>query len=112
MKLSVSSQSAVLLLSVLLALLVVSHGGNKLSNIKDQPVNSDQNDGGPQTSSNILVSDNRRNLQEEYNYVTMEWEKFEGKVPKDAVSISGEGNMYVCRNMEKKCAVGILIESK
>uniref|UniRef100_A0A3B3CNT1 Uncharacterized protein n=1 Tax=Oryzias melastigma TaxID=30732 RepID=A0A3B3CNT1_ORYME len=100
------------LLSVLLALLVVSHGAKKSSKIKDQPVNSDQNDGGPKTSSNTLVSIHRRDLEQENNYVLMEWEKFVDGVPKDAVSIREDENMYVCRNMEKKCSMGILKESK
>uniref|UniRef100_A0A3B3H2F3 Uncharacterized protein n=1 Tax=Oryzias latipes TaxID=8090 RepID=A0A3B3H2F3_ORYLA len=49
---------------------------------------------------------------EEYLFVTLEWEKFNSRVPKDAVRIREGDEMYVCRNMEKKCMVGILKGSK
>lgn len=78
----------------------------------EQAVISDQNNRGPKISSSTLVSIHRRNAPEEYDYVIMNWEKFNDRVPKDAVRIRDEDEMYVCRNTEKKCVVGILKESK
>uniref|UniRef100_A0A3P9K0Y2 Uncharacterized protein n=1 Tax=Oryzias latipes TaxID=8090 RepID=A0A3P9K0Y2_ORYLA len=75
---------------------------------KKQAGISDQNNRGPKTSGSTLVSIHRRNAPNKHEYITMEWEKFQGRVPKDAVKIREEGDMAVCRNMQNNCVLGIL----
>uniref|UniRef100_A0A8C7Y9U3 Uncharacterized protein n=1 Tax=Oryzias sinensis TaxID=183150 RepID=A0A8C7Y9U3_9TELE len=64
------------------------------------------------TSSFIELKYLNKCLRTSVKYNLPLWEKFEGQVPKDAVRIKKNVEMLVCRNMEKKCVLGILKGSK